>query len=102
MKTARTGLKMEARLYAAAQREAGRRDISFAAYVTDLIAADLASHSREEVIDIPAVRRVLGLRTATDKVPAIKHLQKMESDEARQLVAKLPRAEVSPSRAASA
>lgn len=65
-KYARTGLKMELRLYQAAQRKATSLDHSFASYVADLIACDLA-HSEPKDSDIPAVKRIRGIFKAGKK-----------------------------------
>lgn len=65
-KYARTGLKMELRLYQAAQRRAGGVNQSFAAYVIDLIACDLAQ-SEPKKSEIPDVNRVRGLVKTKNK-----------------------------------
>jgi hypothetical protein len=59
MKTqhARTGLQLEKTLYLRAQQQATAMDLSFAAYVTLLIARDLVEQPGTE--NIPAVRQVL-------------------------------------------
>lgn len=59
--SARTGLKLEKRLYLKAQAHADSLGMSFAAYVIDLIARDLAN--LEDARDIPDVRRILGIQS---------------------------------------
>lgn len=54
---ARTGLKLEKRLYLRAQSHAATLNHSFAAYVIDLIAADLAGLPETE--NIPDVNRII-------------------------------------------
>jgi hypothetical protein len=57
MKTARTGLAMEKRLYLAAQKRAADHNQSFAQYVIDLIALDLTAV--KDAQKVPDVKRVL-------------------------------------------
>lgn len=54
---ARTGLKLEKKLYLRAQKHAANLNHSFASYVVDLIAADLVGHSDTE--NIPDVKRIV-------------------------------------------
>jgi hypothetical protein len=80
---ARTGLKLEKRLYLAAQKRATIRNQSFAAYVIDLIAIDLAGAPGTE--DIPDVRRIIGHQDPTAAQLSAAHLmRKRDADLAHQ------------------
>ena len=62
---ARTGMAIERRLYLHAQKHAAALNQSFAAYVVDLIAADVMNHA--DVIGIPDVERVRRLKKLQDE-----------------------------------
>lgn len=72
----RTGLKLEKRLYLRAQSHAASLNHSFAAYVIDLIAADLVGLPETE--DIPDIKRII--RTQRPAAADIHARHKQESE----------------------
>lgn len=61
MKHSQTGLRIEKRLYLRAQKRGEELGQSFAAYVADLIAKDLA-HNCPDAAGIPDVKRILAIQ----------------------------------------
>lgn len=93
---------METRLYLAAQKRAASRHKSFAAYVTDLIAVDLARLSDTEpaLREIPAVADVLEQVESYQKNPVMRTLRKEMRDDAKAITDSMGKLSRSP-RAAS-
>lgn len=79
---ARTGLKLEKRLYLRAQQQASDTSRSFAGYVIDLIASDLIGRPDTELIpDVKRLTELMRRAFTTDPIssgtPALQNLNPM-------------------------